>query len=146
MSIDANLTTILLALIALVGGSIITPIITYILKAKQDRSIANAAAAAAEKVATKVEEAKATVNDHAIKADQKLDTIHHLVDGRLSAALSTIAELKSIILTIGHPGVTIPAAVTEIPALPPALQPSVPGLPPPASDKIIGVIIEPPTK
>lgn len=88
ISIDPNLTTVLLALIALIGTSLITPIVTYILKSRQDKAIAEAAreaavavavkveevkeaaVSAASVVALKVEEVKVTANDVAVKVEQ----------------------------------------------------------------------------
>jgi hypothetical protein len=128
MTIDANLTTILLAIIAMTGGSIITPIITHILKSKQDKAAYDAqerrdaaAAIKVQQVAVRVEDTRKDLKLSTHNVDGKLDGIHELVNDQLSRAvkrfedaLVVIEELKDVLRKIRPNDPLVKEEVKEI--------------------------------
>jgi hypothetical protein len=127
MTLDPNVTLVLLALVG-----VVVPLSTLVIKFIQDSRIAGEAAARATAaalevrgVATKVEEARdqqamraketaaevahvATAlavdrkawGQNQERTDEKLDSIHTLVNSRLTQALDTIEELKIMLKSL----------------------------------------------
>jgi hypothetical protein len=107
---------------AIVGA--VTSIILLLINNKQSRALVNSEATkiAAETAADKVETVRTVLQTNSESQGKQLDSIHTLVNSRLSEALSHIKELESLLARVqmspDDPAVRKSVVAEGIPVLP----------------------------